>query len=224
MESNVINFTPCAGQTVSKRECVHFLITMRRDARTAMSEIAQLADENHSDRRTARKHRASGNAVLIRNAEVIESRIADRSTDLNLWKEILLHIGAAVRGFSEDIDRLIPRDELFEILGVNRADRARVGAKAGIKEIVLVHGLEDSATHRGSEFKDGPLFEALNHYMMRMIDTTPELQKIVNDGLFGKGGMFEFIPTYSRSETGEFKRNPPKLRLADAAIDAKGRA
>lgn len=215
-QGNVLQFSQDEiAPSEHKRECILTLITERRCARRAIREIDEVAATNRADARLAKKHRASGNPLLIRNAEVLEARIAERKSTIDFWNEVLFHIGVGIKVFADDVDRLISTHELLDILEVNPVDRKKVRATDGIFEIVFAHGLEDSATHRGSDMKEGPLFRALLGFTMRTIKTNPELQRQVTDGLFGKGGMFEFVPTYSRNAAGEFVRNPPKLRLAD---------
>lgn len=216
MQSNIISLAPDEIDPAEhKRECILTLISSRRLARRAMNEITTAADIKRALARLSKQHRASGNPLLIRNAEVIETRIAEQMSTIDTWHEVLFHVGLGIRAFADDIDRLVPTNELFDILEVNPVDRAKVSATANLWEIVFVHGLEDSATHRGGDFKEGPLFQALAAYMDYMMKTNPALQQKITDSLFGKGGMFEFVPTYSRTASGGFKRNPPKLRLAD---------
>lgn len=213
---NVVNFMPNeANPILQKREVIQFLITLRRFARTVCRQIDNLAEANRADGRLAKKHRATGNPLMVRSAEVIEARIAERRSALKTWNETLGGIGGHLRSLDDDIKRLVPTQELFDLLEVNTVDRAKVGPNAGIREIVFVHGLEDSATNRGSLWKEGPLYEALSHYIMNSIATNPELEQVVTEGLFGKGGMFEFVPSFRRTPSGEFVRNPPNLRLAD---------
>lgn len=216
MQSNVIKFaTDDVDQKEYKRALILSLIADRRAARHAINEIAKVATSNRAARRLARKNRESGNPILVRNAEVIEARIKGSKDELNTWDELLMLIGGNLLGMADDIDRLIPTRELLDLLEVNPADRSRIGDKAGIKEIVFAHGLEDSATYRDSDTKEGPLFRALMSYTMYLMDSNPELQKKMTDSLFGKDGLCEFMPTYSRTADGTFARNPPKLRLAD---------
>lgn len=216
MQSNIIKLTPDeVAPAEFKRECILTLISSRRLARRAINEITTAGDIKRALGRLAKQHRSSGNPVLIRNAEVIETRIAEQKRTIDTWHEVLFHVGLGIRAFAGDIDRLIPTKELFDILEVNPVDRAKVSSTANLWEIVFVRGMEDSATHRGSDFKEGPLFQALAAYMDHAMKTNPALQQQITDSLFGKGGMFEFVPTYSRTASGEFKRNPPKLRLAD---------
>lgn len=207
---------------LTKREIVHFLISSRRLCRSICRSIDDLADANQADRRVAAKHRQSGGPLLIRNAEVIESRIATRRSEIKAFNETLSAFGRLVRSVADEADQLIPRNELLDILEVNPADRAKLKPGDGLRQIVFVHGLEDSATNRNSAFRQGPLFEAMSRYMISVMKSDPELSRTMTAGLFGKGGMFEFLPTYRRNEKGEFVRNPPKLRVADECDIAGG--
>lgn len=216
MQTNIIKFAPVdVDQAELKRVLILSLITDRRTARMAINEITKIAESNRADRRVVRKNRESGTPILVRNAEVIEARIAERKNRSCLWKELLVLIGHNIRSMADDIDRLIPTSVLLDILEVNQTDRTCLGDKATIREIVFVKGLEDSATNRHSDFKEGPLFRAMMAYMMHAMYTNPELRKKMTDSLFGKGGMFEFVPTYSLGSDGKMHRNQPNLRLAD---------
>lgn len=221
MKTNATNIDPVdTGSWVTKRDLLNLLSCQRRAARLALHHIEAMGDSNMAESRLVKKYRASGNPILIRNADVIEARIAARRNEIATWDGQLIDIGYSLRAFSDDIDRLIPINELFDILEVNPVDRSKAGAAPSFTKIVFVHGLEDSATHRGSDWKEGPLFKAMASCMGDLMKNNPALQQQMTDSLFGKGGMFEFVPTYSRNEKGEFARNPPKLRLAEAS-DAK---
>lgn len=216
MQSNIAKIDPAdMGPLESKRQLINFLAIQRRTARQVLRNIEAMVDSSMAEARLVKKYRASGNPILIRNAEVIEARIAARKKDIAAWNDQLLVIGYCLRTFTDYIDRLIPINELFDILEVNPADRSKAGDSPSFTNIVFVHGLEDSATHRGSEWKEGPLFKAMASCMNDLMKNNPALQQQMTDSLFGKGGMFEFVPTYSRTASGEFKRNPPNLRLAD---------
>lgn len=216
MQRNVSQNDPLdMGPFESKRQLINFLAIQRRSVRLALRNVNAMVDCNMAEARLVKKYRASGNPFLIRNSETIEARIAARRKDIASWNDMVLNIGHRLWAFADYIDHLIPISELFDILEVNPVDRTKVCATEGFKEIVFVRGLEDSATHRESDWKEGPLFEAMVRWMMHCMDTSPDLKNRITDGMFGKGGLFEFVPTYSRTTSGEFKRNPPKLRLAD---------
>ena len=216
MQTNITQNNPSyTGSGTTKRELVNFLVCQRREARFVLRNIEAMVDISMAEARLSKKYRASGNPILIRNAEVIEARIAARKKDIADWNDLLLDIGYCLRAFTEDIDRLIPINDLFDILEVNPADRPKVSAAPSFTEIVFIHGLEDSATHRGSEWKEGPLFKAMARCMDDLMKNNPALQQEMTDSLWGKGGMFEFVPTYSLGSDGKMHRNQPNLRLAD---------
>lgn len=198
-----------------KREFISLLIRSRRSARKIQNELDVIHQDRRQSRRRARQYRETGEPIMIRNAEVIEARLKDQETDLKRGSELLAFIGETVRMFADDIDGLLSTRELLDLLEVNPVDRAKVNKTAGITDIVFIHGLEDSATYRGADFKSGPLANAMIYYMILLTDTNPEFRRKTTEGLFGKGGMFEFVPTYRREPGGNFVRNPPKLRLAD---------
>ncbi len=216
MQTNIIKLAPDEVDPAEfKRECILFLLSSRRLARKALRNIEAVVDSNRADRRLAKKYRASANPLLIRNAEVIEARIAERKSEIDTWNFVLVSIGYSLRDITDDIDQLISINELFDILEVNPVDRIKVGVTAGFKEIVFIHGLEDSATYRSCDWKEGPLFKALMRCFDDVMKTDHVLQQKTTDSLFAKGGMFEFVPTYSQTSSGSFVRNPPNLRLAD---------
>lgn len=199
-----------------KRECISLLIHSRRAARNALRELDRIHQARRQSRRRARQYRETGKPLMIRNAEVIEARLKAQDPDLKSYTELLAFIGESIRRFADDIDDLLSTRELLDLLEVNQVDRAGVSETAGISDIVFIHGLENSATYRGSDSNEGPLAKAMVQYMIHLTDTNPEFRRKTTDGLFGKGGIFEFVPTYRRTESGDFVRNPPKLRLADA--------
>lgn len=209
------------AMTREKRECIALLINARRMARTAIADIDRLVFEQRQSRRRTRQYRLSGNPILMRNAEVIEARLKENGPEIERLDQLLVFIGKTIRLFEDDIDRLLTNRELLDLLEVNPVDRNRISPTAGISEIVFIHGLEDSASNRGEDFKNGPLAKALISYMNDIMVSNPELQQKMTAGLFGKGGMFEFVSTYQKLADGRFIRNRPKLRLAEASIDVK---
>lgn len=198
-----------------KRKCISLLIHSRRAARNALRELDRIHQARRRSRRRARQYRETGKPLMIRNAEVIEARLKEQDPDLKVYSSLLAFIGESIRLLADDIDDLLSTRELLDLLEVNPVDRAKVSKTAGITDIVFIHGLEDSSTYRGSDFKSGPLANAMIDYMIRLTDTNPEFRRKTTEGLFGKGGMLEFVPTYRREPGGNFVRNPPKLRLAD---------
>ncbi len=139
-------------------------------------------------------------------------------------RDLLLKYGQELMECAHLIDASVPQSLLLDLLNVNRADRIKVAPDDGITSIAFVNGLEDSAMYRGRGWKQGPLAQATIRFMNHELIHNQQLQRTANEHLFGKGGMFEFLPTY-RETGGGMVRMPPKLRLADecdAKINAAG--
>lgn len=134
-----------------------------------------------------------------------------------MWtdRELLLKHGRELMQYARFIDAAVPQSLLLDLLNVSRADRNDIAPDDGIVEIAFIKGLEDSAMYRGSDSKQGPLARAYMVFMSHELEHNEELKQAAHTSLFGKGGLFEFLPTYQRASSGEMRRQPPNLRLAD---------
>jgi hypothetical protein len=64
----------------------------------------------------------------------------------------------------------------LELLNCNPADRAHLDApEIGLINLIAVYCVEDSAWHRGDDFNDRPLFNAVNAEIMRVLFKMPVL-------------------------------------------------
>lgn len=107
------------------------------------------------------------------------------------------------------LDQVTTLAERFDLLNVNVADRDEIDdTHNGIIELAAVYGLEDSASHRGEEGKNGALATAINAVMIDFLCKTPE-GKAVGDKLFEPGGLLGDIPMYTERPDGTLR---PKLR------------
>lgn len=206
---------PIQQVSATTRECVALLIYQRMNCRTAI----RLIDKEHTAQRQllrqARKLREAKNPLFDRRANTLEAEAKRHDEERELMRNVLMRMGAESMACATDFDAAIPQPLLLDLLNVNRADRHRVQPGDGFREIVFINGLEDSAMHRGSDFKEGPLAQAFLSFMCHELEHNEQLKQAADEHLFGKGGMFEFLPTYKRNERGEMVRQPPKLRLAD---------
>lgn len=125
-----------------------------------------------------------------------------------------IHVGELFMQSADWIDENTSFAERLMLFNVNPADAGALPDDAGTADIVYIHRLSDSAMNRGKDFSDDVLTNACIYYFCDQIAKNSELQKAADKFFFGKGGMFEFLPTY-RMENGEMVRNPPKLRVAD---------
>lgn len=197
------------------RDCLAYLVDMRFGCRRAVQWIDAASDARHQVERQARLLRETKNPMLIRRAETMEAEIAQSRDAWQPARDYLLRCGRDLMRYSAQINAEIPQAVMLDLLNVNRADRARVSPDDGIIEIAYIDALEDSAMYRGSDWKQGPLAQAVTRYISNELATNDQLQQRAQEHLFGKGGMFEFLPMYRTTGNGTMVRMPPKLRLAD---------
>lgn len=194
--------------------CVAYLVDLRLACRKISTLLDRLHDASHWRRRYAKLLREKNCPILNRKADTVEreaNRIFEETKEarcmMREWGRDLFRSAALV-------DDRVPQSMLLDLLGVNVADRGRVSSDDGLIEIAYIKGLEDSATYRGSDWKQGPLAQAMMRFMNHELIHNEQLKHAAHETLFGKGGMFEFLPTYRQAPSGELVRNPPKLRLA----------
>lgn len=205
------------------RDCVALVLQFRFMCRRIIQSMDDDHAANRRDRRQARKLRETKNPLLARRADTLEREADSRSKAL-MWvdRELLLKHGRELMQYARFIDAAVPQSLLLDLLNVNRADRHMVSPEDGITEIAFQKGLEDSAMYRGSDSKEGPLAQAVIWYMTHELTHNEQLKRAADEHLFGKGGMFEFVPVYQRASSGEMVRQPPKLRLADVCDVREG--
>lgn len=130
-------------------------------------------------------------------------------------REILRGMGEYILQIGYQIDAFTTLEERFELLNCNVADRPAVDDEhSGMTFLMGAYCVEDSAEHRRDQSNDRPLHAAVNAHIQHVMFSTPEGRK-ATDGMFEKlfepGGLFEGVPTYTRTPDGEMHRNPPKL-------------
>lgn len=112
------------------------------------------------------------------------------------------------------IDANTTPEQRLQLFNVNPADAHRLGGDTSSISIIYGEKLSDSAENRHRVFTESVMTRASIDYFMNLLRTNDEFRQKADDFLFGKGGMFEFLPTY-RVDGEKMVRNPPKLRLAD---------
>jgi hypothetical protein len=110
------------------------------------------------------------------------------------------------------IDQTLTLAERCDLLNINRADRADLTDEDGIVQLVYLRGLEDSAEHRGQDFKDGPLFNAMALVFIYFLCNHSEGKKL-GDSLFEPGGLLSGVPKYRQLRDGSMERMPPRLQV-----------
>lgn len=197
------------------KDTLNALVHARRALRAFYSVIDRYHDQRGIVARMVRKLRATGNRFEARRADLLEQD--DMCTQQASRQKL-----DTVRSYIRDIGRILmqypaadfPQALLLDLLEVNPADRKELEPGDGLVEIVYAHGLEYSACNRGDGGKQGPFARAIIACLQHELIHNEEMRKQADDFLFGKGGMFEFLPMYKHNEQGELVRQPPRLRLA----------
>jgi hypothetical protein len=197
------------------KDTLNALIHARKALRAFFSVIDYYHEQRGIVARKVRKLRATGNRFDARRAELLEQ-------DDVLIQQSSRQKLDTLRAYIRDIGRILmqypapdfPQALLLDFLEVNPADRKEVEPGDGLVEIVYIHGLEYSACNRGDSVNQGPFARAIIAHLHYKLIHNEEMKKWSDDVLFGKGGMFEFLPMYKENEQGEMVRQPPPLRLA----------
>jgi len=187
---------------------------LRRHIRRLVDEEIQLRQEGRALHRKVRKLKEQANPFnharitsLEAEEEISRQGRHEYSTAIKEAANLLIHL-------SKLITQLTTLEERFDMLNVNIADR-NVCDKTDDTSIVAIaaeYGLEDSAMHRGSDWKKGQLAHAFNKVFIDFLCNTPE-GKAMGKTLFEPGGLLESVPTYQTQLDGTIKRMPPKLRV-----------
>lgn len=210
--------TRCYDLTKKQKDMLNALALTRHHLRRFISSL----DADHHNRRVttrkARKLRDTGNRFDARRADLIESdlQVRDQQTKVTRdnMREYIREIGRLLLRFDKDMEAYLPQALLLDFLEVNPVDRKQVKPGDGLVEVIHLNRLEQSAYYRGNDFSGGPFAEAIIACLHHELIHNEEMQKQADTLLFGKGGMFEFIPMYKKNEQGEMVRQPSPLRLA----------
>ena len=189
------------------------LTIIRRAIRTRLNRKQTLSEQRNLLRREAKKLIAGGNRFDARRAETLDVKaeaLLDHNRQLNT---MLIEAGTLLMQSAKSIDAEIPQAVMLDFLEINKADRHHVKPDDGFINLTFVKALEQSAFYRGSDWTNGPFNTCLTTMMQHDLMTNDQLQEEADKILFGKGGMFEFLPTYKQAANGEMIRQRPPLRL-----------
>ncbi|MFZ6726948.1 hypothetical protein ACO0K2_15750 [Undibacterium sp. MH2W] len=188
------------------------LIAIRHKIRKTVKTLNTARDEAYQYGRKARQLKGYNSpfyagriAELEQTASAIHKGMESTNAALKAWGYLLMDI-------SHMLDTCTTLAQRCELVNVNVSDRGDLTESDSLAHIIFVHGLEDSAEHRGKDFKEGAMFEALQLVFMDFLTNTEEGQA-VGDSLFEEGGLFESIPTYKQDKEGNMQRQPPALKL-----------
>lgn len=199
-----------------------FVVSIRRGIRRAVAVLDSQHDKSRQYRRQARILRERASPFDAARIAVLEAMADDATAAGKPMQESLKECGKLLADTAQMIDAGTTLAQRCDILNVNIADRGDLTEEDGLHRIVFAHGLEDSASRRGLDWNDGPLFQAAQQVFMDFLMNTKEGQDL-GDSLFQPGGMFADLPMYSQADDGTMKRLPPRLYVvpdANAGADA----
>jgi len=205
----------------SQRGCMVAVLDMRHSCLYLVRAEDSLWTGIQLLERKVRLLRAGGHPMLLRRAAVLETRANELRADLKMLHGHMRSVGQKLVQCAPEIDAYIPQALQMDLLNVNPVDRSNVPADAGIVKIVFVWGLENSAEHRDDDWKNSPMFRAVQLAFMHEMIHNEELKARTDEMLFGHGGMFEFVPRYQPQVDGTMKRMAPPLRIADPNVDGR---
>ncbi|MNG17146.1 hypothetical protein D3C84_1011110 [compost metagenome] len=106
-------------------------------------------------------------------------------------------------------------DAVCDLLNVNRVEReqARAEGVADLAEMIFVRNLEDSASHRGEDWKRGPLFDACLAAMAEFMRRTP---RHLRPDPFAPGGPLYGVLTMQVHPDDSMTTKRPALVVHDA--------
>ncbi|MBC7859513.1 MAG: hypothetical protein H7Z39_12210 [Burkholderiaceae bacterium] len=131
-----------------------------------------------------------------------------------------LEMGRFLIDGAREFDMATTLEQRFELLNTNVADRAAVPAGAGLVDLLFVYCAEDSAAHRGDQWNDAPMGNAMRWAVLDGMANTPkgrEASTKLFGELFAPGGLFYGAPTYYQHPDGTMLRQAPALVVHDAA-------
>lgn len=212
---------PLTYDLKTRRGCMSAITDMRHSCRRLVGMLQPHWDEIGSISRQIRILRARGDAMSKRRADVLQERVDGYHEALRPYREQLVDLGRMLFWCADYIDKALPQDVVLDLLNVNRVDRSQLKPDDGIVMVVFGHGLENSVEGRGRDFLCTPMFKACHSHFARELASNRKLKDATNEIMFGAGGIFEFLPTYTQQADGSMKRNPPPLRIADPSIDVR---
>lgn len=191
---------------------MNLVAKIRRNVREIIRHREQLSTTARVVERAAKVMREAGNPFDQNRIEVRESQAKLLREIARDYRQILQDAGRVLVDSAPLIDGVLTLAQRCDLLNINVADRADLTDEDGIVQLVYLRGLEDSAEHRGQDFKDGPLFNAMALVFIDFLCNHPEGRKL-GDSLFEPGGMFESVPKYRQLPDGSMERMPPRLQV-----------
>lgn len=200
--------------SVDKRQLILTFIRTRMVARKYLRQLDSLRHGRRVADRLAKRAE-----MLLGAGKTALAVQAQRDTIQRLFDDLKAGQADLAR-FLPDIltmmDTALTLDERYDLLNVNPIHRRWTDADApSCLEMVMVHGLEDSADKHARDWMDGPLFECLHASMWHFFRTTPKGRATLDfmkDAAFGPGGPFKRVTLQRIHPDGTVEDIPPSER------------
>ncbi|AJE20471.1 hypothetical protein [Azotobacter chroococcum] len=198
--------------------------TTKRDSLTITRRLLRyfcayrkaIHDERRALRRKAAKLRQFEPFTKL-SADTLEQQAESYGAEqLATIRPVLRSVGESLLHDRDGYMAALGFDGVCDVLNVNTMEReqARLDGMNDLAGLVFVHNLEDSASHRGEDFKRGPLFEACFAAMGHFIRTAPE--GTLPDP-FGPDGPLYGAPVRMVQPDGTVTIKRPDLTVHDAS-------
>lgn len=138
------------------------LITTRRICRIFGERVDSIRVEREAMRRKARKLRQYLPFTAGAIAEIEQAAATHRGVEWQDLRTVLAGFGRSLVLDTEGLAKELGFDRLCDLLAINTVERetARKDGLASLAELVFTYALEESASRRGQDWNDGPLFNA----------------------------------------------------------------
>ncbi|MFY3139294.1 hypothetical protein ACOTFF_21740 [Achromobacter xylosoxidans] len=201
-----------------KQTLILAFIKTRNAARSATARLNRLMLDQRVSRRQLKRaemlvdlHAIPPNVVpeIRAHIEATESLIAETRTSR-------VEIGELLNRILPCLDAELSLNERYDLLNVNPVHRQWTGTDAPSSlEMIMAHGLEDSAARHDRAWLDGPLFECLHAKMWHFFRTDPKGRATLDfmtAEVFGPGGLFEHATLQRMHDDGTIEEIPPSER------------
>ncbi|MEW7856377.1 hypothetical protein AB2M95_10755 [Pseudomonas chlororaphis] len=165
------------------------LITTRRICRIFGERLDSIRIERRAMRRKASKLRQYLPFTASAIAEIEQAAADHRGSEWQDLRTVLSGFGRSLVLDTEGLAEGLGFDRLCDLLAINTVERetARKDGLASLADLVFAYALEESATRRGQDWNDAPLFNACQLAMANFIRECPE--HLLPDP-FAPGGPF----------------------------------
>lgn len=193
-------------------------IKTRNAARSSTARLNRLMLDQRISRRQLKRAETLVDQHAIPPNVVVEIRAHIDSTESLIvhTREIQVDIGDLLNQILPCLDVELSLAERYDLFNVNPAHRQWSDDDAPSSlEMIMAHGLEDSADRHDRDWLDGPLFQCLHAKMWHFFRTDPKGRATLDfmtAEVFGPGGLFEHVTLQRIHGDGTVEDVPPSER------------